>query len=172
MTLGSGDVKDYVITPPPPPLEPDRVPVTEALRRGVSDPMTATLIRVPGNGNPVGPKACERTSAVFDGRLRYNLHFAYKRMEQVKAEKGYEGPAVVCAIYFVPIAGYIPTRATIKYLTSQREMEAWLAPVGASRVLVPYRVSIPTPLGLGVLEAVQFISIPQPRAASAAPKVQ
>jgi hypothetical protein len=173
MTLGSGDVKDFAITPTPPPIEPDRVPVTEALRRGVSDPMTATLIRVPGNGNPVGPKACERISAVFDGRLRYNLHFAYKRMEQVKAAKGYEGPAVVCAVYFVPVAGYIPTRATIKYLTSQREMEAWLAPVGATRVLVPYRVSIPTPLGLGVMEAVQFVSMPQPpRAASAAPKVQ
>ena len=172
MTLSSGDVKDYAITPAPPPPEPDRVPVTEALRNGVSDPMTATLIRVPGNGNPVGPKACERTTSIFDGRLRYNLLFAYKRMEQVKAGRGYEGPAVVCAVYFVPVAGYIPSRAAIKYLASQREMEVWLAPVGASRLLVPFRVSIPTPIGLGVLEAAQFITIPQPRAAAAVPKVQ
>jgi hypothetical protein len=27
---------------------------------------------------------------------------------------------------------------------------------------VPYRVSIPTPIGLGVLQATQFVSMPQP----------
>ena len=48
--------------------------------------------------------------------MRYDLQFAYKRMEQVKADKGYEGPVVVCAVYFVPIAGYVPHRAAIKYL--------------------------------------------------------
>jgi hypothetical protein len=173
MTLRSGDVKDYEITPTPPPSGPERVPMTDAHRRGVNDPMTATLVRVPGNGNPVEPKACERTASVFDGRMRFNLLFAYKRIEQVKADKGYEGPTVVCAIYFVPIAGYIPTRATIKYLASQRDMEVWLAPVGASRVLVPFRMSVPTPIGLGVLRATQFVSSPPPRAAAAAvPRVQ
>ena len=98
MTLGSGDVKDFAINPPPPP-DPDRVPVTEAHRRGVSDPMTASLVRVPGNGDPVGPQACQRNVSVFDGRIRYNLQFAYKRMERVKADKGYEGPVVACAVY-------------------------------------------------------------------------
>src|SRR5262245_10897991 len=96
MTLGSGDVKEFVILPP---LLPDdeRIPVTDAHRRSVTDPMTGSLVRVPGNGNPVGPPACQRTTSVFDGRMRYDLKFAYKRMEQVKAEKGYEGPAVVCS---------------------------------------------------------------------------
>jgi hypothetical protein len=171
MTLGSGDVKDFAIDPPQSP-DPERVPVTEAHRRGVSDPMTASLVRVPGNGNPVGPKACERTASIFDGRMRYNLQFAYKRMEQIKADKGYEGPAVACAVYFVPVAGYLPSRSAIKYLTSQRDMEIWLAPVGATRVLVPYRISVPTPIGLGVLQATQFVSVPLPRAAAAVPTLQ
>jgi Protein of unknown function (DUF3108) len=171
MTLGSGGVKDFVITPPQTP-DPQRVPVTEAHRRGVSDPMTASLVRVPGNGNPVGPQACRRSVSVFDGRIRYNLRFAYKRMEHVKADKGYAGPAVVCAIYFVPVAGYIPSRTAIKYLASQRDMEAWLAPVAGTRVLVPFRVSVPTPIGLGVVQATQFVSVPQPRAAAARPKTQ
>jgi hypothetical protein len=104
--------------------------------------------------------------------MRYNILFAYKRMEQVKADKGYEGPAVACAIYFVPVAGFIPTRTSIKYLASQREMEVWLAPVGATRVLVPFRMSVPTPIGLGVLYASQFLSLPPPRAAAAAPPLQ
>ena len=85
--------------------------MTEAHLHGVSDPMTGSLMRVPGTGNPVGPQACQRTTPIFDGRMRYNLQFAYKRMEQVKADKGYEGPVVVCAVYFVPVAGFVPHRA-------------------------------------------------------------
>ena len=166
MTLASGNVKDFSIVPEVPP-DDDRIPVTEAHRRGVSDPMTGSLVRVPGTDNPVGPLACQRTNQIFDGRMRYNLQFAYKRMEQVKAEKGYEGPAVVCSITFVPLAGYVPHRAAIKYLINQRDMEVWLAPVGTTRVLVPFRVSIPTPIGTGVMQATQFMSATLPHASAA-----
>jgi Protein of unknown function (DUF3108) len=166
MTLTSGNVKEFSIVPEVPP-DDDRIPVTEAHRRGVSDPMTGSLVRVPGTDNPVGPQACQRTNQIFDGRMRYNLQFAYKRMEQVKAEKGYEGPAVVCSITFVPLAGYVPHRAAIKYIANQRDMEVWLAPVGATRVLVPFRVSIPTPIGTGVMHATQFISMSPPHTSAA-----
>ena len=173
MTLGSGDVKEFAITPEPEPdSNSDRIPVTAAHRRGVSDPMTASLVRVPGNGNPLAPQACPSTVPVFDGRIRYNLQFAYKRMERVRADKGYEGQAVVCAVYFVPLAGYVPSRSSIKYLASQRDMEVWLAPIAATRVLVPFRISIPTPIGLGVMQATQFVSTPQPRAVAVSPKTQ
>jgi hypothetical protein len=67
---------------------------------------------------------------------------------------------VVCAVYFVPIAGHVPERSTIKYLIEQRDMEMWLAPIAGTRLMVPYRASIPTPIGLGVLQATQFVSIP------------
>ena len=80
----------------------------------------------------------------------------------MRAEKGYQGPVVVCAIYFVPLSGYIPDRAAIKYLAAQRNMEVWLAPIAGTRVLVPYKMSIPTPLGTGVLEAVQFVTTAMP----------
>jgi hypothetical protein len=171
MTLGAGDVKDFAISPEV-PVDPERVPVTEAHFHGVSDPMTGSLIRVPGTGNPLTPQACARTTPIFDGRMRYNLQFAYKRMDQVKADKGYEGPVVVCAVYFIPIAGFIPHRASVKYLAAQRDMEVWLAPVANTRVLVPYRISIPTPIGVGVMQATQFVSVSQPRAAAVGPKIQ
>jgi hypothetical protein len=171
MTLGAGDVKDFAVSPEV-PVDPERVPVTEAHFHGVSDPMTGSLIRVPGTGNPLTPQACARTTPIFDGRMRYNLQFAYKRMEQVKADKGYEGPVVVCAVYFTPIAGFIPHRASVKYLAAQRDMEVWLAPVANTRVLVPYRISIPTPIGVGVMQATQFVSASQPRAAAVGPKTQ
>jgi hypothetical protein len=171
MTLGSGDVKDYAVSPEVPD-DPERVPVTDAHFHGVSDPMTGSLIRVPGTGNLLTPQACARTTPIFDGRMRYNLQFAYKRMEQVKADKGYEGPVVVCAVYFTPIAGFVPHRASVKYLTAQRDMEVWLAPVGNTRVLVPYRISIPTPVGVGVMQATQFVSVSQPHAAAVGTKTQ
>jgi hypothetical protein len=99
--------------------------------------------------------------------MRYDLRLDFKRMETVKSEKGYHGPAVVCAIYFSPIAGYVPDRLAIKYLAAQRNMEIWLAPIAGTRVLVPYRLTIPTPLGTGKLEATQFITTATPNAAAA-----
>jgi hypothetical protein len=124
--------------------------------------MSAALMRVGGTGDVVSPEACARTLPIFDGRLRYDLKLAFKRIEIVRAEKGYEGPVAVCAVYFTPLAGYIPDRPAIKYLVAQRDMEVWLAPIAGTRVVVPFRMVIPTPLGTGVLEASQFVSQPQP----------
>jgi hypothetical protein len=165
ITLAGGNVKEFSITPDP-PISPKAIPVTDSHRRNVIDPMTASLVRAPGKDDPLNPESCKRHLAIFDGRIRYDLDFAYKRMDKVKADKGYQGPALVCAVYFSPVAGHVPDRAAIKYLTELREMEAWLVPVAGTRVLVPFRFSLPTPLGLGVLEATQFITTPLPSKAS------
>jgi len=103
-----------------------------------------------------------RKVAVFDGRVRYDLHSEFKRMESVKADRGYEGPAVVCAVYFTPIAGYVPDRPAIKYLVTLRDAEVWLAPIEGTRVLVPFRFAMPTPLGTGLLQATEFVTVAQP----------
>jgi hypothetical protein len=166
MTLRGLNITEFSVTPPAPP-NPERVPLAEAHRRGVSDPMTGSLMRVPGTGNPLNPEACNRSQSIFDGRLRFDLQFQFKRMDSVKAERGYEGPVVVCAVYFRPIAGYIPDRPAIRYLVDLRTIEVWLAPIAGTRVLVPFRMSIPTPLGEGLLQATQFVS--GPRAARANP---
>jgi hypothetical protein len=157
MVLANGTIKEYAIEPEP-PVDPDRLPVTDAHRKGVFDPMTGAMIRVPGTADPVAPEACRGGNAVFDGRMRYELKLDFKRIETVKAEKGYQGPVVVCAVYFVPVSGYIPDRAVIKYLSAQRNIEIAFAPVAGTRILVPFRMSIPTPLGTAVLEATQFIT--------------
>ncbi|MFZ0606153.1 MAG: DUF3108 domain-containing protein, partial [Xanthobacteraceae bacterium] len=165
MALSAGKVTDYDAEPPLPPAA-DRIPVTDADRRGVFDPMTSMLNRVPGSGDPVTPQACERKVPVFDGRVRYDLRSEYKRMETVKAERGYAGPAAVCAVYFTPVAGYVPDRPAVKYLVTLRNAEVWLAPIAGTRVLVPFRFSMPTPIGTGVLQATQFVSVPLPRTAA------
>ncbi len=161
IVLLGGNVKEYGIEPEP-PVDPDRLPVLEAHRRGVYDPMTGAMLRVPGTADPLTPEACRSGAAVFDGRMRYDLKLDYKRMETVKAEKGYQGPVVVCAMYFTPVAGYIPERAVIKYLAAQRNIEIAFAPIAGTRILVPFRMMIPTPLGVAVLEATQFITQASP----------
>jgi hypothetical protein len=168
IALADGNVTGYTAEPPLMPL-PDRIPVTDADRRGVVDPMTSALTRVDGNGNPVSPEACQRKISVFDGRIRYDLSSTFKRITVVKAEKGYQGPAVVCGLNFTPISGYVPDRAAIKYLIELRDAEVWLAPIAGTRMLVPFRFSMPTPLGPGVLQARQFVSVAEP--VQAAPKV-
>ena len=128
IVLANGNVKEYGIEPQP-PVDPDRIPVTDAHRRGVYDPMTGAMLRVAGAGDPLTPDACRTGAAVFDGRMRYDLKLDFKRMDNVKAEKGYRGPVVVCALYFTPIAGYIPDRPVIKYLAAQRNIEIAFAPI-------------------------------------------
>jgi len=166
VTLDKGDVKDSR-SDPPPDHERERIPVSESDLHNVLDPMTASIVTAPGTGNPVSAEACERTTAVFDGRLRYDLKLAFKRMETVKAEKGYSGPAVVCAVYFTPVSGYIPSRATIRYLAKQRDMEIWLAPIEGTRMLVPFRAQGPTPIGEAIMVATQFMTAATPSHASA-----
>jgi len=161
IVLSNGNVKDYAIEPEP-PVDPDRLPITDAHRRGVYDPMTGSMLRVPGSGDPLSPEACRTGAAVFDGRMRYDLKLDFKRMETVKAEKGYHGPVVVCAVYFSPVAGYIPDRPVIKYLAAQRNIEITFAPIAGTRILVPFRMVIPTPLGTAMLEATQFITQASP----------
>jgi hypothetical protein len=158
MTLRAGTVKDVAVEPQWPP-SPDRVPVTDAHRKGVTDPLSAAIMPVAGNGDVLTPDACKRKLAIFDGRQRADIELVYKRMDQVRADKGgYTGPVVVCTALYRPVAGHRPERPAIKYLVAQRDMEIWLAPITGTRVLVPFRFSVPTPFGLGTLQANYFVA--------------
>ena len=157
MVLSNGNVREYGIDPAP-PVDPDRLPVTDAHRRGVFDPMTGSMLRAPAAVDPLSPEVCRTGAPIFDGRMRYDLKLDFKRMEMVRAEKGYHGPALVCAVYFSPVAGYIPDRPVIKYLAAQRNIEIAFVPVAGTRILVPFWMRIPTPLGPATLEATQFVT--------------
>ena len=96
MALTGGNVKDFAIEPEP-PVDSDRIPVTDAHRRGVFDPMTGSMLRVPGTTELLSPEACRTGEGIFDGRMRYDLKLDFKRMETVKAEKAIRDPC-----WFVP----------------------------------------------------------------------
>jgi hypothetical protein len=145
-----------VLTASTPPPGTDRVALTEAHRQAVVDPLTALLIPAGGIGDGPSEAACDRTLPIFDGRRRFDLKLAFKRMDKVKADKGYAGPAVVCAVTLDPIAGHRTSSPMVKYLTNGRAIEMALAPVAGTRLLAPFRMTIANMLGNLVVQATRF----------------
>jgi Protein of unknown function (DUF3108) len=157
MLFDVGVVTELTTEPPSSP-DSNSVPVTEADRHGVIDPISAGLIPVVGNGDLVSAAACERTLPVFDGRQRFDVALAFKRMDKVHPEKGYQGPAVVCAVRYEPRAGYRPNRTAVKFLIARHDVEMWLVPITGTRLLVPARISIPTLVGTAVVAASEMLT--------------
>jgi hypothetical protein len=168
MVLDEGAVQELVVKPPAPAS--GIIPVSEANRRGIIDPLTAMLSSVrPGEG--LSQEACQRTLPIFDGRERYDLKLAFKRTDNVAAEKGYAGPVVVCSVHYEPIAGHRASAPLVKYLSESREMEVALAPAVGIHLLVPFRLSAASRIANLVIEASRFETTGQSEAV-ADPKAQ
>jgi len=170
MVLDEGSVKELAAATP---LKSDRVPVTQANRQGIVDPLTAMLFSAAAAGEGLSQDVCRHTLPIFDGQQRYDLKLAFKRMDKVTAEKGYAGPVVVCSVSYEPIAGH-RAYPLVKYLSEGREMEMALAPVAGTRLLAPFRMLVVSALANLVIEANQFEVTAQPLDAStvADPKAQ
>jgi hypothetical protein len=69
--------------------------------------------------------------------------------------KGYSGPVAVCNARYTPIAGH-RNRKPVQFMAENRDMQVWLAPIGDSRVLAPFRISVATMVGQTVIEASDF----------------
>jgi hypothetical protein len=136
---------------PPFDEKPDRVPVTDAHKRGVVDPLSALVM--PSSG--LGPEACGRRLPIFDGYTRFDVSLSYVGQRQVKSD-GYVGPVAVCAARYTPIAGHRANRPSTKFMAENKDMEVWLAPVGESGALTPYRIAVKTQVGQVVIEAKSF----------------
>ena len=55
---------------------------------------------------------------------------------------------MICAVKFIPIAGYQPDNPGIRLMSQTNEIEVWLIPVRGTKMYVPYRIVLPTPVGL------------------------
>src|SRR6476661_3768296 len=167
MVLDEGSVKELAAAPLP---SSGRVPVTEANRQGIVDPLTAMLFSAAPAGDGLSQQACRHTLPIFDGHQRYDLKFAFKRMDKVTAEKGYAGPVVVCSVSYEPIAGHasIPL---VKYLSEGREMEMALAPIAGTRLLAPFRLSVVSMLANLTIEANRYETIMAPAPVGTPPNI-
>ena len=75
---------------------------------------------------------------------------------------------MICRVKFIPIAGYHPDNPGIRLMSQSNEIEVWLIPVKSTNMYVPYRILLPTPVGVGSA-LVTSIQVAGPRRASAAP---
>lgn len=164
MAMAGGMAEKVEITPPY-VQRPDRVPLSDADRRGIIDPLSSFVMAVPGSEDPIGPAACNRTLPLFDGGVRFDITLAFTGIRQVNGP-GYAGPVAVCSARYRPIAGHRPDRPGTKFMVNNKEMEVWLAPVGGTRFVVPYRVSVLSMIGTTVIEATEFDIGPETKAAA------
>ena len=151
MIFDEGSVKELIGQPPPPK---DRVPVSEADRRNVADPLSAMLI--PAGSDALAPSNCNHVLPIFDGRRRYDLTLTYKRIDRVTIVGGYSGFVLVCGVGLKPIAGYRADSMLVKYVAGRRDMELWFAPITGTLAIAPIRVVMPTLIGTLEIQADQF----------------
>jgi hypothetical protein len=153
MQVDAGRVRDLKIEETDP--DTDRIPVTDAHKQDIADPLTALLIPAPA-GDPVAAAGCERKLSIFDGRRRFDLALSFRRNDKAMPEKGYAGPALVCAVKFTPVAGHRASSPLLTFLIEGRDIEIWFVPVAGTRVLAPVRLSIASGIGTMLLRADQF----------------
>jgi hypothetical protein len=154
MGIAGGKVAELEVDPPVEP-KPDRVPVKEADKKGVVDPMSALLMPALASKSLTDPDNCNRTIPVFDGASRLNVVLTYAETKNVEVP-GYSGPVLVCNARYVPISGHRSERAATKFMQENKDMSVWLAPVEGPRVLFPLRVAVRTMIGMGELQASQW----------------
>ena len=154
MALSGNAVRGVDISPP---FEdkPDRVPLEPRDKLNIVDPVGAFVIPAPAQAPATSAAACNRKIPIFDGYTRFDVDLSYVGERTVKT-KGYSGPVAVCAARYTPIAGHRRDRPATKFMAENKDMEIWLAPIGGSKVLMPYRISIRTMIGTAVAEATEF----------------
>lgn len=137
---------------PPFDFRPDRVPVGDADKRGIVDPLSAIIGSSVNRSNSLDPANCNRRLPIFDGTQRFDIVLSFAERRQVK-KPGYAGEVIVCNVRYVPIAGHRPLRPLIKFMEENRDMSVWLAPIAGTRLIAPLRVSVATTVGTTVVEA-------------------
>jgi hypothetical protein len=153
MAMSEGAVRQIQVSPPwYDEKNPERVPVSDADKRDIIDPLSAFMMTVPEGASTVGPAACNRRVPVFDGYTRFDVTLSFVSVTQVKTN-GYAGPATICAARYVPISGHKPSNESTQFMAENKDMNVWLAPVPNLRLVVPYRVSLMTQAGTAVIEA-------------------
>lgn len=153
MALDGNAVRAVEIEPPI-DSKPDRVPISDAHRRNVMDPISAFLMPVEGGRNS-GAAACNRTLPIFDGAARYDIKLSYAGTREVKLD-GYSGPVSVCQARYVPISGHRALRPSTKFMAENKEISTWLAPIAGTGMMLPVRISVKTMIGTAVIEASRF----------------
>ncbi|WP_112661735.1 DUF3108 domain-containing protein [Microvirga flavescens] len=151
MGLTAGTVAAVEIVPPI-DEKPDRVPVKEADKKSVVDPISALLMPALASGSLTDPANCNRIIPVFDGAARFNVVLTYGETKEID-KPGYKGPVLVCNARYVAISGHRALRPSTKFMEDNKDMSVWLMPLEGPRLLVPVKIAVRTMIGMSVVEA-------------------
>lgn len=148
-------VREIEVNPPQRPVA-GRVPLTRKHMQGVLDPLSAVVMLANVGGHKNGPDVCARRLPIFDGKARYDLQLSYKGAKTITAANGYKGPAYVCKVKFIPIAGHKANDEESVYASKNEGIEVWMMPVTQAELFIPYYIYIPTPVGTATLTSSGF----------------
>lgn len=153
-----GDSVSEIASEPPLKQIPDAVPVTEKHVKGVLDPLSALFIAAPPKDASDPGAVCDRRIPVYDGMYRFDLQLSLKKTIRVlkRGKTGYAGPAVICQVKYIPVAGHNPRGSNTVYMMDNNDIEIWLIPLPESGMYAPYHVSIPTPYGTAQATSTAF----------------
>lgn len=152
----SNNVVEEIAVSPPQRQNPSRIPVTRKHMLNVVDPLSAVVMLTNIGSNKSGTEVCSRRLPIFDGKQRYDIKLSYKGTKAVSVANGYNGPAFICKVKFLPIAGHRPGDKDNEYAAQSEAMELWMIPLSKAELYVPYYVYIPTPVGSASLTATGF----------------
>lgn len=135
----SGGAVTKTVNDPPLKQRPDKVPLTEAHLRGVTDPISATLIKAKSPA-----EVCNRTLRIYDGELRADVKLFGPKVGPVP---GYQTGGVTCSAKFTPVAGYRSKNYAMKYMRDRARISISFAPLGETGVYAPVKASVTTTMG-------------------------
>jgi|EndMetStandDraft_5_1072996.scaffolds.fasta_scaffold30275_2 hypothetical protein len=143
-------VREIEVNPPQRPSTA-RVPLTRKHMQNVVDPLSAVVMLTNVGINKAGPDVCAKRLPIFDGKARYDLQLSYKGTKPISAGNGYKGPAYICKVKFIPIAGHKANDEESVYASKNEGMEVWMMPVPKAGLYVPYYIYVPTAVGTATL---------------------
>jgi Protein of unknown function (DUF3108) len=148
-------VREIAVSPPQRPSS-SRVPVTRKHMQNVVDPLSAVVMLTNIGANKSGEEVCGRRLPIFDGKARYDLQLSYKGSKTINAANGYKGPAYICKVKFIPIAGHKPNDEENSYAAKNEGIEVWMMPVTQAAIYIPYYIYLPTQVGAATLTSSGF----------------
>lgn len=146
LTLERGTVTTEKVVPP---LKTSgRIPMTDAHRRDVFDPLSGLVAgALTAASAPDGP--CAGKLPLFTGWSRFDLAFT--------PAPGPAGSALAqtrvrtCRVMFEPIAGHKPSNRTLASLAASRDMRIEFSKPEASGLMLPDRITVPLWVGTLVI---------------------
>lgn len=146
-----GDISSVEVTPKP-EAEPavEITPLSPQHLKNAFDPISALLVLArKSSDNP-----CDKRISVFEGKQRFELVMSFLRQEKIKETRPSGQPALafVCRVRYLPVAGHKKNKATQAW-ADNTGMEVALRPVPSAHLLVPHRMTIPTPFGTATIMA-------------------